>query len=91
MSQVLFLFDLDQCLPLTNIGLTSEKLEFLMARLRRACLRILLSHSSGNIISSTNITASGDILTTDLKTGCNLFQQPQHFANFSFRFYSSNE
>ena len=53
MSEVLFLFDLDQCLPLTNIGLTSENLEFLMARLRRACLRILLNHSSENI-SSTN-------------------------------------
>ena len=90
MSQVVFLFDLDQCLPLTNIGLTSENLEFLMARLRRACLRILLCHSSGNI-SSTNIAASGDGLATDLKIGCNLFQQPQHLANFSFRFYSSNE
>ena len=87
MSQILFLFDLDQCLPLTNVDLTSEHLELLIARLRRVSLQLLLSHSSRNAGVASSFAGS----KADLKNGSNLFEQPQHLGHFSFRFYSSNE
>ena len=85
MSQILFLFDLDQCLPLTNASLTSENLEFLIARLRRVCLQLLLSHSAQNAHVSSSIVVSNDALKNRSKF------EHQHMAHFDFRFYSSNE
>ncbi len=39
-AQNLFLFDLDQCLPL-ECGLTRDDLEFLLFKLKDVCLKIL--------------------------------------------------
>ena len=85
MSQIILLFDLDQCLPLTNDGLTAENLEALIAHLRKVCLQVLLSHSSIE-------TASYSLAEEPNKNSIN--KNPKlascHLGHFSFRFYSSN-
>lgn len=43
-SQIVFLFDLDQCLPLEK-GLNCDDLEFLSAKVKDVCLKILTSSS----------------------------------------------
>ena len=46
-SQIVFLFDLDQCLPLEQ-GLDSDDLEFLVAKVKDVCLKILTTSSHIN-------------------------------------------
>ena len=86
MSQIILLFDLDQCLPLTNDGLTAEKLESFITRLRKVCLQILLGHSSTEGISNNLIGSERDSNRSKKKLASSY-----HLGHFSFRFYSSNE
>ena len=43
-SQIVFLFDIDQCLPLEQ-ALKNEDVDFLIAKLKETCLKILSSAS----------------------------------------------
>ena len=86
MSQILLLFDLDQCLPLTNDSLSSENFELLISRLRHVCLQLLLTHCSHDEPITSYIAGSKD---KNIKN--KILEKSYHYGHFSFRFYSSNE
>ena len=86
MSQILLLFDLDQCLPLTNDSLSSENFELLISRLRHVCLQLLLTHCSHDEPITSYMAGSKD---KNIKN--KILEKSYHYGHFSFRFYSSNE